>query len=277
MFKTILTFLILFLFAFAKAQSPEGIWKGSLTLGPGGCFPVYNLELHIKLNGTKLSGTSYHYSNATNYVKEEFEGIYDPEKKQLTINEYKVITYQVPTDCIPCIKKYELDFSITDKVELLDGKMGGKMMNNKGECPPGRISLSRIKESTFLNLEKNEDLKKINKLVREIMVDTGMIQMDFYDNGFVDGDIISVYVDNQPIVSNQYLTIKPLTLSIKIDSLHLKREVIMVGENLGSIPPNTALMIITAGTKRYKLFLSADEKKNAMVRFVYEDPKDKKE
>jgi hypothetical protein len=46
----------------------------------------------------------------------------------------------------------------------------------------------------------------------------------------------------------------------------------MVGENLGSIPPNTALMIVTAGNKRYQLYLTSDNQKNAMVRFVYEKP-----
>jgi hypothetical protein len=255
----------------ADAQKPDGIWKGSLTLGPGGCFPVYNLELHINLIGNKVTGTSYHYSDATNFVKEDFDGSYDPASKILYISENRVITYQVPPDCVPCIKKYELDFSVTNKIELLDGKMGGVMMNNKGECPPGRISLSRIKESTFLNLGKK------NELVREIRVDSGLIQLDFYDNGYIDGDIISVFVDNQVVISNNMLTAKPLTMHVKIDSAHLQREVIMVGENMGTIPPNTALMIITAGTKRYKLFLSADEKKNAMVRFVYQDPNEKLE
>ena len=46
----------------------------------------------------------------------------------------------------------------------------------------------------------------------------------------------------------------------------------MVGENMGTIPPNTALMIINAGDKRYQLYLTSDDKKNAMVRFVYEKP-----
>jgi hypothetical protein len=44
----------------------------------------------------------------------------------------------------------------------------------------------------------------------------------------------------------------------------------MVGENLGTIPPNTALMIVTANNKRFQLYLTADEKKNALVRFIYE-------
>jgi type IV secretory pathway VirB9-like protein len=50
------------------------------------------------------------------------------------------------------------------------------------------------------------------------------------------------------------------------------QEVIMKAENLGSIPPNTALLIITAGKKRYKLHLTSTDKRNAAVRFIYEPP-----
>jgi len=31
-------------------------------------------------------------------------------------------------------------------------------------------------------------------------------------------------------------------------------------------------MIVNAGEKRYQLYLTSDEKKNAMVRFIYENP-----
>ena len=44
----------------------------------------------------------------------------------------------------------------------------------------------------------------------------------------------------------------------------------MVADNLGSIPPNTALMIITTGGKRYQLFISSDKQKNAKVVVEYQ-------
>jgi hypothetical protein len=73
-------------------------------------------------------------------------------------------------------------------------------------------------------------------------------------------------------VSNRMLKTQPISVSVRVDQKKTVQEVIMVGENLGSIPPNTALMIITAGTKRYQLYLTSDEQKNAMVRFIYEKP-----
>ena len=109
--------------------------------------------------------------------------------------------------------------------------------------------------------------------IKEIKVDTGSIRLDFYDNAQIDGDIITVLLNNQPLASNQKLTSKPITLEIKVDLNNKEQEITMVAENLGDIPPNTALLIITAGNKRYQLYLTSTEKKNAQVRFIYEDPK----
>ena len=111
------------------------------------------------------------------------------------------------------------------------------------------------------------------ELVKEILVDTGSITLDFYDNGQIDNDTISVYANGIGVVNNKRLSTKPVSMTIRIDLKKPEQEVIMVGENLGDIPPNTALMIVNAGDKRYQLYLTSDEKKNAMVRFKYQPPK----
>jgi hypothetical protein len=258
---------------FIQAQDVNGIWKGKLVMEPGGCFPVYNIELQIQVNGVKIVGTSYHYSDTGNYVREVFEGIYDSVAKNMIIDELKVARFQIPADCIPCIKRYSLSFHKEGKDEQLRGSWTGKTMDNKSVCPPGTIVMNRIEQSAFKPSVPPILELRSNELVREIFVDTGRIKLDFYDNGQIDGDTISVFVDNNPVVSRQQLTIKPITTYIVIDNKRPIKEVIMVGENLGSIPPNTALMIVNAGEKRYQLYLTSDEKKNALVRFIYVKPK----
>ena len=42
-----------------------------------------------------------------------------------------------------------------------------------------------------------------------------------------------------------------------------------MAENLGDIPPNTALMVINYGRKRQEVFLTSDDKKNAKVILEY--------
>ena len=241
-------------------------------MDPGGCSAVYTIELQVQVNGTKLRGFSYHYTDTSNYVRENFEGNYAADSNILSMSEIGVITFHIPPDCIPCIKKYSLSYHKGGNEEQLRGSWSGRTMDNKTSCPPGTIVLSRIIKSAFKPTLPPLLLERKNELVREIKVDTGTIKLDFYDNGIIDGDTISVYVNNVPIVSNRGLTAKPITMYVKIDLKKTEQEVIMVGENMGTIPPNTALMIINANEKRYQLYLTSDEKKNALVRFIYEKP-----
>lgn len=271
--KRITLLLILLLsICCAPAQDINGIWKGKLVMEPGGCFPVYNIELQLTVVGNKISGVSYHYSDTSNYVRETFEGTFKPDSNSILINEIGVTSFHIPADCTPCIKRYNFSYHKGGNEEQLRGSWTGKTMDNKSNCPPGTIVLIRITKSAFKpNLPKTLTERK-NELVKTIYVDTGMVKLDFYDNGVIDGDTISVYVNDMPVVSRKMLTAKPVTANIKIDMQRTIQEVIMVGENLGSIPPNTALMIINAGDKRYQLYLTSDDKKNAMVRFIYEKP-----
>lgn len=272
--QIILPVFLLFAF-FGKAQDINGIWKGKLIMEPGGCFPVYNIELQLQIAGTRITGASYHYSDSSNFVKETFEGIYKKDSNNISISEIGVTTFHIPGDCIPCIKKYKLTFHKgSGPEEQLRGEWTGRTMDNKSTCPPGTIVLTRFDKSTFkpeFRLPPSLTKRKA-ELVKEINVDTGSIKIDFYDNGQVDGDTISVYVNNMPVVTNKRLGARPVSINVKIDLKHQEQELIMVGENLGTIPPNTALMIINAGGKRYQLYLASDEQKNAMVRFIYEKP-----
>jgi hypothetical protein len=273
-----LLFLFILITALADAQDINGIWRGKVVMAPSGCFPVYNIELQIQVIGSKITGTAYHFSDSSNYVRENFEGSYNKDSNQITIQENGIITFKIKEDCVPCVKKYNLTFHrgggnvVTD--EQVRGSWAGKATDGKTVCEPGTIVLNRVERAAIkpqIKLPPSLTGRKI-ELVKEIKVDTGVVKIDFYDNGQIDGDTISVYTNGMPVVSRKMLTTKPVSMNVRIDMKHLEQEVIMVGENLGTIPPNTALMIINAGDKRYQLYLTSDEQKNAMVRFVYEKP-----
>jgi hypothetical protein len=44
----------------------------------------------------------------------------------------------------------------------------------------------------------------------------------------------------------------------------------MMAENEGSIPPNTALLIVTAPNLYHRLYMSSTKEKSAKLRFVYD-------
>jgi hypothetical protein len=241
-----------------QSQNISGFWKGTLTM-TGGCFPVNYIELQLTISGQSVTGDSYQYMDINNYIKKRCSGTYDPATKRIIVQEEIVTTYKIPERCVICIKRYELTYSKEGNTETLSGGWTGKIQDSPTECLPGTIVLNRIQESAF-------------KSIPEVKVDTGTLKLDFYDNGQVDGDSITVKVNGKVVLSHQRLSGQAVTTYVRIDLDNPFQEIEMVAENLGSIPPNTAMLVITAGTKRYQLFLTSTESKSAVVRFVYDPP-----
>lgn len=112
-------------------------------------------------------------------------------------------------------------------------------------------------------------IERENRLVRTITTSEENIQINIFDNGTIDNDTISLYHNNTLMISNAKLDIRPLTLKIKCSKTDNRHELVMVAENLGEIPPNSAMMVITAGKERYEVFLASDEQRNAKVVINY--------
>ena len=106
-----------------------------------------------------------------------------------------------------------------------------------------------------------------NALARKIETEAGEIRIDLYDNGQIDDDTVSIYHNNTLIKSKMRLSQKPISITITVDPSQPHHEMIMVAENLGSIPPNTSVMIITTAARRYEVFITSSEQKNAKVVF----------
>lgn len=109
-----------------------------------------------------------------------------------------------------------------------------------------------------------------NELVKTLIVNNEQVSVRLYDNGEVDGDTISVYMDGKPLLLNKGLSTQPITLTLKLDETNPDHVLVMVAENMGRMPPNTSLMIVQDGDKRYEVSITSTEQKNAMVRFRYE-------
>ena len=106
---------------------------------------------------------------------------------------------------------------------------------------------------------------RTNPLVKRIETAPGEIKVELYDNGEIDGDTVSIYHNNTLIKSRARLSAKPISFTITVNENEPYHELIMVANNLGSIPPNTSVMIITAAGARHEVFISSTEQKNAKV------------
>ncbi len=129
------------------------------------------------------------------------------------------------------------------------------------------VAAVKIIQRKVVNYVVESDFKKRETiLASEIEVQSDSIKVDFYDNGEIDGDSISVFFNQQLLAFSQRLSTKSIHFDIVLDSTKEVNELAMFADNLGSIPPNTALMIVTAGDKTYEIRLSSNLEKNAMIR-----------
>ena len=106
----------------------------------------------------------------------------------------------------------------------------------------------------------------------EIPLSGDSIELRFYDNAEIDGDSISLFLNDKLIFSHIRLTGNAYTIKLAVAELNETNELIMVAENLGSIPPNTSYMIAQVGDQRYDARLESTEGSSAMVRFVKKPP-----
>ena len=102
--------------------------------------------------------------------------------------------------------------------------------------------------------------------VREIEVSGGPLKLQLYDNGSIDYDSVSLYLNDQLLIPKVKLDHRAIRKTIVLDSSLLFNELSMFAENLGMIPPNTAALIIYDGEKRHELILTSDLNKTATIR-----------
>ncbi|MEO6329576.1 MAG: hypothetical protein ABIO55_11610 [Ginsengibacter sp.] len=108
--------------------------------------------------------------------------------------------------------------------------------------------------------------KRKTENIQSVFFKSDSLVLTLYDNGEVDGDIVSVLLNGKVILANQALSTNAITKTIYItpdlgDSLQL----VMYAENLGSIPPNTGLLILQDGKDRYEIRFAGDFQKNSAV------------
>ncbi|HEX2606358.1 MAG TPA: hypothetical protein VHK91_03220, partial [Flavisolibacter sp.] len=119
---------------------------------------------------------------------------------------------------------------------------------------PKEDTLLNTRRTTSINTEKPVEKPRItipvttrarkNELTQSLTVSSDEIMIRLYDNGEIDNDTISVYLDGQLILSQKRLSASPITYTLKMDESNPEHVLVMVAENMGRIPPNTSLMIV---------------------------------
>lgn len=129
------------------------------------------------------------------------------------------------------------------------------------------IKENPLRKDSLLLTRKMAERK--NENITTLRVNTRKIEIKVFDNGIVDDDTVSVFYNKQLLLSHQRLTNRPIVINLELDEKANTHEILLFAENLGRIPPNTAMVVIRAGELRHELFARSDMQQNAAVLLEY--------
>jgi hypothetical protein len=291
-------------------QSLTGIWSGKISRKSPSLQGVESIEMQIYQSGRRLSGYSFSFKDTSRFVLYDMRGTRDKKTQTIYIKESGYGYYLLPPGFLPCEKEFSLRYYKIGNTQYLSGVWGGRGYDTscfpgeelmvvlqkirKPEYPIEQFVQKKIMDyflrripiqdslafpepeinqtvstepfgiSDSLPAERKLEIQQIIKLA-----DTA-VTVSLYDNAVIDDDTVSVFVDKKPVLLRQRISDKPLVFQIAITEPGRPTEIIMQAENLGSIPPNTAFMIIQAGKKRYEVRLKSSFEKHAVVIITYD-------
>jgi len=300
--KTFITISLVCFFFFPQAQEISGSWYGNADVMMQGSNDNYLAEMVIKQKGKDVEGVMGYYFKNT-YQSFIVKGTYDAKTRILEIRNIPLMYFRsvLSQPNVTCI----MDFQAQLIVSKIKTQLKGNFLRDekyKYTCPDLEIAFfkdfsesntdSLVKEATAQKkiwtpsleekvvtptqiaeikesppepvLKKFEERKPL--LIKEIEVESDSLRVTIYDNGDIDGDTVSVFYNNVPILKHQGLNAQGENIYIQLDPSTAVHEISLFAESMGSIPPNTALMIITDGKNRFELFFTSNEKLNGTVR-----------
>lgn len=107
-------------------------------------------------------------------------------------------------------------------------------------------------------------VKRQVEIIEALEVSEDSVVLSLYDNGEIDGDTVSVFLNNELVVSKIGIKASAYKKTIAVP----KGEIIQLtlfAENLGSIPPNTGLLIVTTTNERYLVNFSSTLNKSSSI------------
>ncbi|MET0635022.1 MAG: hypothetical protein ABWZ25_03275 [Chitinophagaceae bacterium] len=293
---------LLFLCLQSGAQTVFGYWYGTATVKTAGMANNYLLELILKSDKGYVSGVlNYYFKN--NFRSMMVKGNYDVANRLLSLYNIPLPYHNSNADMeIECkmnlrgslrvakagssligvmtsLPEYrytcsDLNFNLALNTDISKQDSVLKAIREFKEenqvwrpAKDDTLTTVRIIQRKVTNYYVENLYKQREKDAgQEIAVNSKKISIDFYDNGEIDGDSVSVFFNDQLLAFSQRLSSSSIHFDLELDSTRAVNELTMFADNLGSIPPNTALMIVTDGDKQYEIRLSSSLQKSATLR-----------
>lgn len=286
----------------ASPQSVFGYWYGTANVNVSAKVSNYLVELILQPEKGKVKGIlNYYFKNIFRSLP--VKGTYNAQTRELILLSIPIVYYGSRVDMeIDCVMDFHARLRVASTGSTLTGQFTGMpdtryvcadisfVLDLNADASKTDSVLKAIREFkeayqvwkpsladslTAVNViqrkvvnyvVENQFKEREDVVSNEIEVASDSLKVDFYDNGEIDGDSISVFFNRDLLAFSQKLTTRSVHFNLVLDSLKEINELSMFANNLGQIPPNTALMIIDDGKNKFNIRLSSNFEKNATVR-----------
>lgn len=138
----------------------------------------------------------------------------------------------------------------------------------KAETKPAEVKPAPVTQPVKTDPTAATDIDKRKvETIQTLYFKSDSLELVLYDNGEVDGDTVSIVMNGTVIMPKVGLTTNAVKKKISTKDAGDSIRIIMYAESLGSLPPNTGLLIVNDGNDRYEIRFSGDMERNAAIVF----------
>ena len=186
-----------------------------------------------------------------------------PKKIESNPTQQKIVKDTEPK-ALPSIKKPSDDK--TNNTPKSGQQSLTEKSTEKKTDPKPVMAMEGGKAKNLSETAKEKLTQRNAQIIKTIDVTGPSIKIEIYDNGQVDGDTVSIFMNGVLLVPKKMLTAKPITINIDVNEKEDIYDIVMFAESMGTIPPNTAFMIITTATNRYEINITSTEQTSGSIR-----------
>ena len=239
---------------------------------PGGNRMMLDGKVAPKEDETNIKGEVHMDKTYQSSFEDEWDfvidnytsGANDPE----VIDSIKGIAYQQKTEPEPPAKPVTPEKPIVKPLPVVIAKNEEKPVIKKEPEPIVIKPVAKVIEPVKAPTIEEKFVARKKTFIKDIPISGDSIELRFYDNAEIDGDSISLFLNNKLIFEHIRLTANPYIIKLAVSELNDLNELTMVAENLGTIPPNTSYMVAIINEERYDAYLASTEGESAMIRLI---------
>ena len=294
--------LLVYCSAILRGQAISGSWYGRAEANTNQTYNTYLCAFDFKKKGTLITGDLHYFFGALR-LHTPVTGKYWPATNTIELNPFPLITYfsrqQSDPDCIMDgsltlyingtdtvlygqlnpVSKYRLGcpvMTISLKKEGKEQEPEGigdsnvaviKLPNPVPDTLTGSgVSVAALKDTgrVLINNPDESFLKRAFLPGYLIEVSSDEVDMYLYDNAEFDRDTVSIFLNRQRIADKLLLSAQARQVKLKLTKDD--NELAVFAENLGQIPPNTAICIIQDGENRFTIHVTSTFSENGTIR-----------